>query len=96
MAYDIDVCEDCAIVRDEESVHTESSAEEASALVTMGSSKTPRSAVNSARPSAKVVRLLHNLQEEQGGYVLGKPKKRYVIPRYVILSYFTVLIRPKA
>jgi hypothetical protein len=95
VAYDIDLCEDCAIVRHEEPVHTEPSAEESSALVTMGSSKTPRSAANSVRPSAKVVRLIHNLQEERRGPILEKPKKRYLIPRHIILVYFTVLIRPK-
>lgn len=93
--HSLNVCEDCATVRDEEPVHSETSGEEALALVTIGSSETSRSAESSARPSAKVVRLLHNLQEEQGRHLLGKPKKRYVIPIYIILAYFTVLIRPK-
>jgi len=95
VAYDVDLCEDCAMVRHEKPVHTKSSAKEASALATMSSSKTPGSPANSVRPSAKVVRLLHNLQEEQRGHILETPKKRYVILRYVILGHFTVLIKPK-
>jgi SNF2 family DNA or RNA helicase len=80
-AYDIDVCEDCAVVRDEESGNTRASSEDASALATTGTSKASKSAADFARPSAKVVRLLENLQQEQRGHVLEKPRKRYVVPR---------------
>jgi SNF2 family DNA or RNA helicase len=82
VAYDIDLCEDCAMVGDEKPILTKS-AKEASVLITMDSSKTPGSPENSVRPSAKVVRLLHNLQEEQRGHIFETPKKRHVIPRYV-------------
>ncbi|PQE26533.1 hypothetical protein CJF30_00001298 [Rutstroemia sp. NJR-2017a BBW] len=87
-AYNADVCEDCAILRDEDSTHTRSSSEGASALATAGTSKSSKSAAEFVRPSAKVSRLLENLQQEQRGNFLDGARKRYAIPRIRSFTLF--------